>query len=188
MSKSNKSVIIDGKEEWISRSLVVIPFVYRECGGKLYFLTERRGPAVTHTGEYCGPCGYLDYDETLEQACSREVQEETGLVIDPSKFVMVDINSKPDGKKQNVNVRFYNYEVCDTLPELSLDNIITKDEVAELFWKEIGTVDTYNYVSNEAKRITLDMPGIKSLKWAFGHSSLMIHVLRSNPDHVVISY
>lgn len=70
MSRENKCIKDkDGKEYWISRSTVVIPIVfhYNKRTGKISTLLEKRGPAVSHSGEWCCPCGYLDWDETFEE-------------------------------------------------------------------------------------------------------------------------
>ena len=37
--------------------------------------------AADGQGLWCCPCGYLDFDETLEECVIREIKEETGLTI-----------------------------------------------------------------------------------------------------------
>lgn len=106
MSKPNKCIKdTDGKEYWISRSAVVIPIVFKYDiqNDDIYALVERRGPAVTHPGEWCCPCGYIDWDESLTEACVREVREETGLELDEKRIKLFEVYSdkytkKPDNR------------------------------------------------------------------------------------------
>ena len=82
MSRPNKCIKDEnGNDVWISRSNVVIPVVFKmnEETGDIFTLVEKRGSAVSHTGEWCCPCGYIDWDETIEEAAKRELFEETGL-------------------------------------------------------------------------------------------------------------
>ncbi len=39
------------------------------------------------SGTWCLPCGWIEPGETLSEAVSREVKEETGLVVRPTKLV-----------------------------------------------------------------------------------------------------
>ena len=43
-------------------------------------LVQRRAPP--HAGQWALPGGFLELDETLEQAARRELREETGIVLD----------------------------------------------------------------------------------------------------------
>lgn len=99
-----------GKEFWISRSVAVTVIVYfRDVDNNLYVLTEKRGKGCPDfVGYYCLPCGYVDWDETLEQAAIREVYEETGLKLDEThKLNVIGIQSNPkDNKNQNITIRF----------------------------------------------------------------------------------
>ena len=47
----------EGNDVWISRSCVVIPIVFRmeSATGNIFALIEKRGPAVSHSGEWCCP-------------------------------------------------------------------------------------------------------------------------------------
>ena len=82
----NFSIIDDrtGREYWISRSVAVVGFIYGyDEDEKEYILAVQRGtgtPDPEFVGKWCLPCGYLDYDETLEEALQREVFEETGVL------------------------------------------------------------------------------------------------------------
>ena len=74
------------KSYWISRSVAVTGLISAVGkDGEVYFLLERRGPGCPdNIGKLCSICGYLDWDETLEEAIVRETYEETGYKFDVS--------------------------------------------------------------------------------------------------------
>lgn len=43
------------------------------------------------------PGGFVDYGESWQQACARELFEETQLRIEPSRVTLFDVRSAPDG-------------------------------------------------------------------------------------------
>lgn len=45
-------------------------------------LLGRRAAGSTYPGAWCIPCGYVEYDEDVQDAIRREFFEETGLVIE----------------------------------------------------------------------------------------------------------
>lgn len=56
----------------------------------------RRG-VEPHRGELALPGGYLDWGETWQQACAREVREETGLVLPADTFRELRVHSALPG-------------------------------------------------------------------------------------------
>jgi ADP-ribose pyrophosphatase YjhB (NUDIX family) len=74
--------------------------------GQGRILLARR--AITYRGCYCFPCGYVEYDEEIREALVREVEEETGLIIEPREIVAAYSNfHEPD--KQSVGIWFHAY-------------------------------------------------------------------------------
>src|SRR4051794_23242359 len=81
---------------------VVVHAIVEKDGALL--LEKRAGPLL-ESGKWGLPSGYLDRDETVEEAVVREVLEETGWM---SQVVsLFRINSKPDRPKEDrQNVAF----------------------------------------------------------------------------------
>ena len=169
MSRENRMIKGEnGEELWISRSVVVICVVARITDdNKIEILAEKRGPLVSATGQWCFPCGYLDYDEDLTDAVIREVQEETGYTLERKDVKFIDINSKPEGKKQNVGIRHIAF--IDNDKKQISDFELDTNEVTELKWIEIG--ESVGNIFN------IDVNKLDCVKWAFNHKSLIIHII-----------
>lgn len=169
MSRENRMIKGEnGEELWISRSVVVICVVARITDdNKIEIIAEKRGPLVSATGRWCFPCGYLDYDEDLTDAVIREVQEETGYTLERKDVNFIDINSKPEGKKQNVGIRHIAF--IDNDKKQISDFELDTNEVTELKWVEIG--ESVGNIFN------IDVNKLDCVKWAFNHKSLIIHII-----------
>ena len=169
MSRENRMIKGEnGEELWISRSIVVVCLVARITDdNKIEIIVEKRGPLVSATGRWCFPCGYLDYDEDLTDAVIREVQEETGYTLERKDVKFIDINSKPEGKKQNVGIRHIAF--IDNDKKQISDFELDTNEVTELKWIEIG--ESVGNIFN------IDVNKLDCVKWAFNHKSLIIHII-----------
>ena len=169
MSRENRMIKGEnGEELWISRSVVVACVVARITDdNKIEILAEKRGPLVSATGQWCFPCGYLDYDEDLTDAVIREVREETGYTLERKDVNFIDINSKPDGKKQNIIIRHIAF--IDNHKNQISDFKLDTNEVTELKWVEIG--ESVGNIFN------IDVNKLDCVKWAFNHKSLIIHLI-----------
>lgn len=108
---NNKKVILDdGRIGWLSRSVACATMICKIEDNKKYVLCIKRGENVNETGKWSIPCGFLDYDETLEQCAIRELYEETSFDFrsksnDVFKLRLVYIHDKPIAD-QNVTM-FY---------------------------------------------------------------------------------
>lgn len=140
MSRPNKCIKDEkGRDQWISRSTVVIPIVFKmnEKTGDIYTLVEKRGPVVSHPGEWCCPCGYIDWDETLEEACQREVKEETGLELDKENIVFVSVDTNPHSANQTIDVAY----MCWAMDkDFDMSKVETRDEVLDVKWLKVAKV------------------------------------------------
>ena len=167
----NFPVKVDGKEYWISRAVAVCCAVFKIKDNNIYVLTEIRGKgAADFQGKYCMPCGYLDYDETVSEACAREVFEETGMKINDKKLKIISINSDPKEKRQNVTIRF-TYQAKEDEDFNTKDaKGGEKDEIEDVLWLKVGNIDREK---NKIKWLNLD-----KTQWAFNHVSLMKKLIK----------
>ena len=81
------------------------------------------------------PGGYLDWDETLEEATSRELKEETGLVASPESFKFFNIFSNPNNKPKNQVVDIYYVS-----KKFSGNIKIQESEVLEAKWFDLNNL------------------------------------------------
>ena len=149
-----------GREYWISRSVAVVVFVYAyDKDRHEYILAVQRGtgtPDPEYVGKWCLPCGYVDFDETIEEAAIREVFEETGLKLKSDWMTLLSINSDPKSdKRQNITIR-YEY-VCDLYVD-DLEHILSsknseKDEVSGIKFIPTDDIDSYEWAFNHRELI-----------------------------------
>jgi 8-oxo-dGTP diphosphatase len=59
-------------------------------------------------GWYALPGGFVDINESVEEACSRELKEETGLEINSKSLQLIGVYSNPkrDPRRHTVSVAF----------------------------------------------------------------------------------
>lgn len=148
-----------GREVYLSRACSVVAqvCVYAMTQAKWYILLVKRGEACPDfQGDWCLPCGYLDWDETLYQAMIREVYEETGLYLPklhthaqcqatyPCTFAIDAtvqpwlIYDTPTSNRQNLAFHYASWLAWtgDPLPTLTR---LHPAESADLQWVEIHT-------------------------------------------------
>lgn len=110
----------------------------------------------------------MDFDETLAEACSREIYEETGVKIEPSALYMCSVNDDPkDSNRQNVTMRFM--AVVDESHIGISTNAIKgqlggeENEVKAIMWVKISDLDNY--------------------QWAFNHKHLIEGIFHTYVDY-----
>lgn len=153
-----------GKKYWISRAIAVCGIVIVNDGDKRYVLVNKRGEGVpNYKGCWNLICGYLDWDETLKEAVSREVLEETKVAIPHRLWEMVYVADNPNKDEfQNVTIR---YEAVMTMEEFNR-------------FKEIGEKkqEANGGEENEVAEVwlmPLNKESIDSVEWAFNHKSII---------------
>jgi len=147
-----------GQKIWKSRNVAVATCILRpkpQEDSKLQILAIERGPAVTDTGKFCFPCGYLDWDETVEQGALREVFEESNISLSEEDLEFQYVNSDPNSELQNVTMHFIAYALDGE--EISGKNA-EEGEITSVRW--------------------VDIENIKDYIWAFNHDKIALNYLR----------
>ncbi len=163
-NRPNKSYKIDGKEIWESRSVAVnlIVLVWTHDLKGPYVLTSKRGPAAAdNKGKMNLIAGYLDWDETGEEATYRETWEECGIYIpdllkNSSEIVTNDLDNpwyiatKPSENRQNISLRYGVALVLKSniLPKLSTSNNEVPGEIENPMWMPLDDVNKYQWAFN----------------------------------------
>jgi 8-oxo-dGTP pyrophosphatase MutT (NUDIX family) len=134
-----------GKTIWHSRNVAVAVLIIRanpEDESKLQIIGVKRGPKVTNTGQWCFPCGYLDWNENVEEAAVREVFEETNINLDISDLDFYNLDSDPAKNLQNVSVHF---SACVNKDVDIHGNNCEAGEVDEVRWINIEDIEDYEW-------------------------------------------
>jgi len=92
--------------------------------GAIGFLLEKRN-INPGKGKWDFPGGFMDYGETWQQAASRETFEETGIVIEPNHFHLIDVITTPTNFLTIVAMSEYQYNI-------DLTKFVPNHEVSEL--------------------------------------------------------
>lgn len=71
-------------------SPTVLVAVYVCVGEKILWIKRGIPPAV---GKWAMPGGFMESDETPEAAASRELEEETGIIVNPESMILVSVSS-----------------------------------------------------------------------------------------------
>jgi 8-oxo-dGTP pyrophosphatase MutT (NUDIX family) len=142
-----------GETIWHSRNVATCVCMVRtnpEDNTKIQVLGVKRGSAVTNSGKYCFPCGYLDWDENIPEAAQREVFEEAGLKIDWKELSLVQLDSNPEKSSQNVTAHFLHYYNGDQEP--SAKNA-AENEVDEVRWIDLVEAEKLDWAFDHKERI-----------------------------------
>jgi len=164
---------IDGQYVWDSRSVAVVGMIIINHMGEDYVILGKRGYASPNeVGRWCMPCGYLDKDETCEEAVVREIWEESGFntyeALDAGGVLynQMDfpwhINSLPNNELQNVSLHYALYFASyGELPKLTIDNNVVEGEVSEVKWVKISDLNNYDLCFNHGSVINTYINNLK---------------------------
>jgi 8-oxo-dGTP pyrophosphatase MutT (NUDIX family) len=152
----NFMVVRNGRQYYVSRNTSVSLYAFaRDSKGQWCILANERGKGGGR-GLYNVTCGFVDMapngkpEETLEQAACREAFEENGVKIDPSKLVMMGVNSK----NTNINASFYT-----VIPDRTIEQMPTSTagaeggEVLDTRWIPLSEVNKYKFAFNQNAKI-----------------------------------
>ena len=176
-NKPNKSYVIDGKVIWESRSVAVncvIVATNSDTPTDPFVLISKRGSGTPDFQGYWNvPAGYLDNNETTNDACIREVWEETGVNLksilnmeendkNDKNYVIYDkvttewgTNSDITNNRQNVSFRYGVYFVMkDFINKIKLsDENSEPNEIGDIKWIPISKIKDYKFAFNHDKLI-----------------------------------
>lgn len=143
-----------GKSIWDSRNVAVSVTIVRpnpDDLSKLQVLAVKRGKAVSDSGKWCLPCGYLDRDETTLEAAIREAYEETGISIERDKVEFLRVDDCPTKKLQNVTIDFGVF--CPKNESLNPE-IPDPSEVEEVRWVNILDYEKFDWAFDHDKSVS----------------------------------
>ena len=150
--------------KWLSRDVVITSLVFKiGIFGAVYVLANLRGKGCPEFVNYWNlPGGFLDFNETGEEAASRETFEETGYLIPKEDFSLIETSTDPKINKQHVAFRYlavieskdtWNYREYEDIDK-ALSNLTgEKDEVANISWIHIDSLNNYNWAFNHKEII-----------------------------------
>lgn len=144
----------EGKTYWISRAICVVGFIFCYDDG-LRILANKRGKGTPDFQGYWNvPCGYLDFDETISEACCREIAEETNLIVNPNALKLLSINDNPKlDTRQNVTFRYWTYSPTLYKGQTIYAKGAEVDEVEDVKWIRIDELDQYDWAFNHEELI-----------------------------------
>lgn len=150
---NNFPVNVNGKEYWISRSVATVGFIFTEDNGFRVLAVKRGNGCPDEVGKWCCPCGYLEWDETLAECCSREIKEETNLTVSPFLLNFWSINSDPKEAHQNITIRYVSFSkgYAGQTVNTAYSEPNEVDDIKWIGFDELGDYD-----------------------WAFGHLELIL--------------
>lgn len=121
-------------------------------------LLIRRG-MPPRIGQWSLPGGAQQLGETLAEAVTREILEETGLMVEQLQFLTtVDlIDREPDGRVR------YHYTLVDFTAEAPLGDAVAGDDAVDVAWFEIPELTGLGLWS-ETLRIIGDSAALRRLR------------------------
>ncbi len=111
----------------------VVRLIVKDDQGRVLIL--RRANSVHATGSWCLPGGKVDYGNTVEEAATRELEEETSLVCHSLRFLFYQDSLPPEpGEMHCINLYFE----CE-----ASGNLVLNQESSEYAWIEPSDLKGY---------------------------------------------
>ena len=145
--QNSEAILMDMKEH--TYPVPVVRLIVLNKKGQVLIL--RRAGGTHSSNAWCLPGGKIDYGETVEKACIRELREETGLdCIQPEFLFYQDSLPYRNGDMHCINLYFH----CGVSGEVALNNesskfawigsqdmdkfeiVFKNDEGLRRFWKQ----------------------------------------------------
>lgn len=119
------------------------------CQDELLVATRGRNPGI---GMWDLPGGFVDPNETLEQAVVRELYEELDITVTGATYIFSNSNTY---LYKNIE-----YKTCDAFFVVELDEkpiVQAQDDVAAVEWVKLADVDLTRFAFESAKKAVLKL-------------------------------
>lgn len=150
-----------GKEIWSGRYAVAVAIVFCHFIDGWKVLANRRGIGCpSHIGEWNMPAGFMEW-ESGEEAASRECFEETGIRINPNKFLFMDVETRPKKAGNTIALRYL--AILDSVKD-DIHRAIPEggelNEVSEVQWIDLNKIEDYTWAFNHLEVIKTFIPSL----------------------------
>jgi 8-oxo-dGTP diphosphatase len=125
--------------------------------GKILLEKRKNDPG---RGKWSIPGGLVELGESLEQAVIREVQEETGLVVDTPKLIDVVSQTTLD---ESGKVK-YHFVIVDYLVKLQSGTARAASDAAELEWIRLDEVEQKDLIKSFRRFFEKNRKGLEKMK------------------------
>ena len=161
-----------GKTLWSGRYCAVCAVVlYLDPILGWMILLNKRGsgtPDFQHMWNI--PCGYIEADETAQEACSRELLEECHVEIEPKKFNLIKVETNPKNcNNGNITLRFLAF--ADSTDFVKTNAVGEQDEVENVSWFELKVAKNLNLAFNHKDIINFLKDKINDITMMFDASA-----------------
>lgn len=152
--KNEIIILSDGRKVAIDRSVGVVLLAYIIKENSIYILCNKRGKRTSEYKESWNlPSGYLDWDESGEEAAQRECFEECGIKVPLELIRESEHSTKPTENRQNIIFRyiaklpieFFNHKLTSDNSE--------EDEVVNIKWIKLDDIEKYNFAWKQIETI-----------------------------------
>jgi 8-oxo-dGTP diphosphatase len=117
-------------------------------GGGRVLLIRRANPPFE--GQYALPGGFVDVGETVEQACRRELQEETGIAVGRLDLIGVYSDPRRDPRGHTCSVAFLG-RAADTVKPQAGDDAAAAEWIAD--WRSVALAFDHAQILADAERL-----------------------------------
>ena len=147
----------NGHTLWYSRSLAAscIIFGYNKKDEICVLANQRGDGCELYNYMWNVPGGFIDFDESAEEAAVRETFEETGLKISSNELTLAVLDTTPIGSIQTMTAAF-THRMPDKInvEDIELTNKNSEPgEVAEIKWIPVKDVNKYQWTRGQLRRI-----------------------------------
>ena len=128
-------------------------------------------------GKWALPGGFVNENESLARAAARELHEETGISLNPSKLEQLGAFGDPgrDPRGHTVTVAFVTFRPTET-------KITAGDDAAEAAWHPLRSLDLGGTVESPKKKT--GKRGAKKVPLAFDHAKIIAKAYRRICKHL----